>query len=51
MGSAGNIVLPDGYLAATFAAARTAGALCISDEVQVGVGRMGDSFGASSWAA
>ncbi len=44
MGTAGNIVLPDGYLAATFAAARAAGALCISDEVQVGVGRMGDSF-------
>ncbi|WP_319453747.1 MULTISPECIES: aminotransferase class III-fold pyridoxal phosphate-dependent enzyme [unclassified Mycobacterium] len=44
MGSAGNIVFGDGYLATAFAAARKAGALCISDEVQVGVGRMGDVF-------
>jgi 4-aminobutyrate aminotransferase-like enzyme/Ser/Thr protein kinase RdoA (MazF antagonist) len=44
MGSAGNIVFGDGYLATAFAAARRAGALCISDEVQVGVGRMGDAF-------
>jgi len=44
MGSAGNIVFPDGYLAAAFAAAGSAGALTISDEVQVGVGRMGDAF-------
>ena len=44
MGTAGNIVLPQSYLAESFAAARSAGALCISDEVQVGVGRMGDAF-------
>jgi 4-aminobutyrate aminotransferase-like enzyme/Ser/Thr protein kinase RdoA (MazF antagonist) len=44
MGSAGNIVFPDGYLATAFAAARNVGALAISDEVQVGVGRMGDAF-------
>ncbi|MDV3127282.1 aminotransferase class III-fold pyridoxal phosphate-dependent enzyme [Mycobacterium sp. 21AC1] len=44
MGSAGNIVFGEGYLATAFAAARKAGALCISDEVQVGVGRMGDTF-------
>jgi 4-aminobutyrate aminotransferase-like enzyme len=44
MGTAGNIVFPDGYLATAFAAARRAGALAISDEVQVGVGRMGDAF-------
>jgi 4-aminobutyrate aminotransferase-like enzyme len=44
MGTAGNIVLPDGYLAMAFAAARKAGGLVISDEVQVGVGRMGDAF-------
>jgi 4-aminobutyrate aminotransferase-like enzyme/Ser/Thr protein kinase RdoA (MazF antagonist) len=44
MGTAGNIVLPDAYLATVFAAARKAGALVISDEVQVGVGRMGDTF-------
>jgi 4-aminobutyrate aminotransferase-like enzyme len=44
MGTAGNIVLPPRYLAECFAAARLVGALCISDEVQVGVGRMGDAF-------
>lgn len=44
MGSAGNIVFPDGFLATTFAAARATGALVISDEVQVGVGRMADTF-------
>ncbi|SEB57577.1 aminotransferase class III-fold pyridoxal phosphate-dependent enzyme [Streptomyces melanosporofaciens] len=45
MGTAGNIVFPDGYLAGAFAAARRAGALCISDEVQVGVGRLGPWWG------
>lgn len=44
MGTAGNIVLPPGYLKATFASARAVGALCISDEVQVGVGRFGTHF-------
>jgi 4-aminobutyrate aminotransferase-like enzyme/Ser/Thr protein kinase RdoA (MazF antagonist) len=44
MGSAGNVVFPPGYLSTVFAAARRAGALAISDEVQVGVGRMGDAF-------
>ena len=38
---AGQIVLPDGYLAAAYAAARAAGAVCIADEVQVGFGRVG----------
>lgn len=45
MGSAGNIVHPQGYLAGTFAAARAVGALCIADEVQVGVGRLGPWWG------
>lgn len=45
MGSAGNIVHPPGYLATAFAAARAAGALCIADEVQVGVGRLGPWWG------
>ncbi|MET0453548.1 MAG: aminotransferase class III-fold pyridoxal phosphate-dependent enzyme [Mycobacterium sp.] len=44
MGSAGNIVFPPGYLAGAFDAARATGALVISDEVQVGVGRMADAF-------
>ncbi|WP_197040814.1 aminotransferase class III-fold pyridoxal phosphate-dependent enzyme [Pseudonocardia halophobica] len=45
MGSGGNIVFPQGYLQGAFAAARKAGALCISDEVQVGVGRLGSWWG------
>ncbi len=44
MGTAGNIRLPEGFLATAFAAARAEGALCISDEVQVGVGRLGTHF-------
>ncbi|MBS1887615.1 MAG: aminotransferase class III-fold pyridoxal phosphate-dependent enzyme [Actinobacteria bacterium] len=44
MGTAGTIVHPDGYLEAAFAAARAAGALCVSDEVQVGFGRLGDAL-------
>ena len=35
---------PDGYLAGAFAAVRAAGGLCISDEVQVGFGRLGERF-------
>jgi len=40
-GCAGQIVLPDGYLSAAFAAVRAAGGVCIADEVQVGFGRVG----------
>ena len=41
---AGQIPLPVGYLAAVYEAVRAAGGLCIADEVQVGMGRMGKSF-------
>ncbi|HVA61566.1 MAG TPA: aminotransferase class III-fold pyridoxal phosphate-dependent enzyme [Mycobacteriales bacterium] len=44
MGTAGQIVHPPGYLGGLFDAVRAAGGLCISDEVQVGFGRMGDAF-------
>lgn len=44
MGTGGQVVLPPGYLAAVFATARDRGALCVSDEVQVGFGRLGSSF-------
>jgi len=44
MGTAGNVVLPDGYLQRVFAAARNNGALCISDEVQVGAARFGNHY-------
>jgi len=41
---AGQIVLPDGYLAAVYRATRDAGGVCIADEVQVGFGRVGSHF-------
>lgn len=44
MGTAGNIVFPDGYLKSVFDSARSVGAMCITDEVQVGVGRFGNHF-------
>ncbi|HTQ81165.1 MAG TPA: aminotransferase class III-fold pyridoxal phosphate-dependent enzyme, partial [Thermoanaerobaculia bacterium] len=37
----GHIVLPPGYLAAAFAQVRAAGGVCVVDEVQVGLGRVG----------
>lgn len=40
----GQIVLPQGYLAAVYAAVRAAGGVCIADEVQVGFGRLGEAF-------
>ncbi len=40
----GQVVLPGGFLAEAYAAARAAGALCIADEVQTGLGRVGERF-------
>ncbi len=40
----GQIELPKGFLAKTYKLVRAAGGLCISDEVQVGCGRMGKTF-------
>lgn len=40
----GQIILPDGYLKTCYKAVRAEGGLCISDEVQVGFGRVGDHF-------
>ena len=37
----GQILPPDGYLAAVYAHVRDAGGVCIADEVQTGYGRMG----------
>ncbi len=37
----GQVEPPEGYLAAAYAHARAAGALCVADEVQVGFGRLG----------
>ena len=38
------MLLPDGYLASVYAAVRAAGGVCVSDEVQVAYGRLGDHF-------
>ncbi len=40
----GQVELPKGYLKITYKAVRDAGGLCISDEVQVGCGRVGSHF-------
>ena len=40
----GQIVFPQGYLAEVYRHVRTAGAVCIADEVQVGFGRLGTHF-------
>ncbi|MFQ6070379.1 MAG: aminotransferase class III-fold pyridoxal phosphate-dependent enzyme [Candidatus Aminicenantales bacterium] len=44
MGCAGQIVYPEGYLNHAFRYVREAGGLCIADEVQVGLGRVGTHF-------
>jgi 4-aminobutyrate aminotransferase-like enzyme len=41
MGTAGQIIPPDGYLAAVYRGARAVGALTVADEVQIGFGRVG----------
>ncbi|MBX7243108.1 MAG: aminotransferase class III-fold pyridoxal phosphate-dependent enzyme [Bacteroidia bacterium] len=41
---AGQIVLPDGYLEAVYQKVRSAGGVCIADEVQTGMGRVGSHF-------
>ncbi len=40
----GQLMLPSGYLAAVYASVRAAGGVCIADEVQTGLGRMGTHF-------
>jgi 4-aminobutyrate aminotransferase-like enzyme/Ser/Thr protein kinase RdoA (MazF antagonist) len=44
LGCGGQIVLPAGYLKQTYEHSRKAGAVCIADEVQVGLGRAGSRF-------
>jgi 4-aminobutyrate aminotransferase-like enzyme len=41
---AGQIVLPDGYLNQVYELVRSAGGVCIADEVQTGYGRIGTHF-------
>ncbi len=40
----GQIVLPEGYLAAVYEIVRAAGGVCIADDVQTGYGRIGTHF-------
>jgi 4-aminobutyrate aminotransferase-like enzyme len=40
----GQIVFPSGYLEQAYAAVRAAGGVCIADEVQTGLGRLGTHF-------
>jgi 4-aminobutyrate aminotransferase-like enzyme/Ser/Thr protein kinase RdoA (MazF antagonist) len=42
--AAGQIVFPPGYLAEVYRSVRSAGGVCIADEVQVGFGRLGTHF-------
>ncbi|MEY2114042.1 MULTISPECIES: aminotransferase class III-fold pyridoxal phosphate-dependent enzyme [Rhodanobacter] len=44
LGCGGQILLPDGYLPAVYAAVHAAGGVCLADEVQVGFGRAGEHF-------
>ena len=43
-GNGGGVLLPHGYLAGVYERVRALGGVCISDEVQVGYGRLGDHF-------
>jgi len=40
----GQIIPPKGYLTAVYAKIRAAGGVCIADEVQTGLGRLGDYY-------
>lgn len=42
--TAGQIVLPPGYLNSVFNEVRNRGGICVSDEVQIGLGRVGEQF-------
>lgn len=42
VGTGGQFVLPEGYLASVYEQVRAKGGLCIADEVQVGFGRTGE---------
>lgn len=44
LGNAGGILMPEGYLADAYRRVRDAGGMCIADEVQLGFGRLGESF-------
>ena len=43
-GNGGGVLLPDGYLAGVYERVRALGGVCVSDEIQVGYGRLGEYF-------
>lgn len=43
-GNGGGVLLPDGYLVGVYDRVRALGGVCISDEVQMGYGRLGHHF-------
>lgn len=44
MSTAGQVTLPRGFLADAYSRVRLAGGVCIADEVQIGLGRVGEYF-------
>jgi len=44
MGCGGQLIPPAGFLSESFGMVRESGGLCITDEVQIGFGRMGECF-------
>lgn len=44
LGAGGQLPLPQGYLKAVYQYVKAAGGICITDEVQVGFGRVGNKF-------
>ena len=44
MSHAGMTTPPPGYLAAVYDTVRAAGGVCIADEIQIGLGRVGEHF-------
>ena len=44
MSTAGQVTLPDGFLARAYELTRAASGVCIADEVQIGLGRVGERF-------
>jgi 4-aminobutyrate aminotransferase-like enzyme/Ser/Thr protein kinase RdoA (MazF antagonist) len=44
LGCGGQIILPSGYLGEAYTAVRSAGGVCVADEVQTGFGRAGTHF-------
>lgn len=44
MSTAGQVTLPTGFLAHAYEVTRASGGVCVADEVQIGLGRVGEAF-------